>query len=1148
MNFLGTEITLPDYIPMTSWLEHGPFAMWLIRKIRPRRIVELGTHHGYSYFAMCQAVKEVNTQTECFAVDTWSGDEHAGFYDESIFEGVIAQNRNYAKFSRLLRKTFVEALSDIEDGSVDLLHVDGRHFYGDVKEDFESWIPKLSASAVVLFHDTEVRDRNFGVFQYWDEIKDSHPSLNFKHCHGLGVLMWGADIPEGLLDFVEMTKDPRQNALIVDFFAAAAGQLTAEHTLADRDAQIDACHTTQVEAEKLISELEQQAKLQSQREADLLEQQTKLLANEAELRAHEASLLAQHAELQARTEDLQSQLANSEYFRKISEEAVQGTLGLRLDLADARRRPFKSFRRKYLSKALYVLAKQESVFSERRRSKFVQSARKRDPKRSLFDLPQSVEIELQAASVGQTETPVLASTGPIVGLKPGLKTVMVVSHDASRTGAPILALNLVRELSTRCNVVTVVLGGGELLADFAALSVDVLQLDRHALSGRDISGRVAKFSTKYGVSEAFVNSVESRSVLPGLQRAGVISVALMHEFASYTRPETAFPEVFTNADQVVFSTRITLANATSERGYETPVNVHVLPQGKCVVPRKAGTEDEQAHEQRWLASVLRPGGEARDEFVIIGAGAIELRKGIDLFIETATRVISSVGGARFRFVWIGEVYGSFNETLKSVHLEDQINRAGIQAQVQIVRSTSEIEYAYATADLMLLSSRLDPLPNVAIDMLLAGKPVLCFDRTTGIADFLRDSGLEEACVAKYLDTSEMAQKICALAENPQFLSDVVTKGSERAREVFNFSSYVDQLESIADLSGIKSERIKQDLQYLLPSGAFRSDFFHNATSSKKSDGALVKKYLEANQGGPFFMKPAPGFNQLVYAEENGWGMSQDPFVHFLKAGRPQGRWSLQVIDDNSPVNTEAVAEPKVALHIHAYFEEELRDIFERLSLNSVRPTVFITARQDIIGAVHKILENYTGPVADVQAVRNAGRDIGPLLTTFGPRLVQDFDIIGHLHTKRSSHVGDRAMVQRWINMLLENTVGGPSGGPMLDRIITAMSEAPDLGIVFPDDPGIVGWTKNRRQAEDLATRMGLGQLPEKIDFPVGTMFWARSAVLKKFVDMNLGWEDYPAEPLPIDGSMLHAIERMFGVVPAEIGMQTGVTNVHGLTR
>jgi predicted O-methyltransferase YrrM len=184
----------PTYVPTDSaWHGHGRFAVWLVEKLAPRVIVELGTHSGYSYFSMCQAVDQNNIDTRCYAVDTWQGDEHAGFYDDSVYDGVIAKNIQYQSFSTLLRKRFDEALEDFPDGAIDLLHIDGRHFYDDVKEDFESYIPKLSPKAIVLFHDVTVEERGFGVKQYFAELMKTYDGFHFVHSHGLGVLFFGVE-------------------------------------------------------------------------------------------------------------------------------------------------------------------------------------------------------------------------------------------------------------------------------------------------------------------------------------------------------------------------------------------------------------------------------------------------------------------------------------------------------------------------------------------------------------------------------------------------------------------------------------------------------------------------------------------------------------------------------------------------------------------------------------------------------------------------------------------------------------------------------------------------------------------------------------------------------------------------------------------
>ena len=120
----------------------------------------------------------------------------------------------------------------------------------------------------------------------------------------------------------------------------------------------------------------------------------------------------------------------------------------------------------------------------------------------------------------------------------------------------------------------------------------------------------------------------------------------------------------------------------------------------------------------------------------------------------------------------------------------------------------------------------------------------------------------------------------------------------------------------------------------------------------------------------------------------------------------------------------------------------------------------------------------------------------------------------------------------------------------MDAILAKMASDPSIGIIYPDDPGCFGWEGNYAYGEDLLKRMGF-QSPDKdasMNFPVGTMFWARTAALKPLIDLNLKWEDYPEEPLPIDGSMLHAMERLIGIVPGIAGYRTVVTQVEGVSR
>lgn len=190
----------------SAWTGHIPFAAWLVEVLRPTLFVELGTYNGVSYMAICQAVCESKLNTKCYAVDTWEGDVHAGRYEESVYIELKQYNEaNYQDFSILMKSTFDEACSYFEGNSIDLLHIDGLHTYEAVKHDFETWRPKLSKKAVVLFHDTNVHERNFGVWRYWGEISKTYPCLEFKHNYGLGVLLVGEDVPKPLLELANVS-------------------------------------------------------------------------------------------------------------------------------------------------------------------------------------------------------------------------------------------------------------------------------------------------------------------------------------------------------------------------------------------------------------------------------------------------------------------------------------------------------------------------------------------------------------------------------------------------------------------------------------------------------------------------------------------------------------------------------------------------------------------------------------------------------------------------------------------------------------------------------------------------------------------------------------------------------------------------------
>jgi hypothetical protein len=170
------------------WSGHRNFAYDLVHFLKPRTIVELGTFYGTSFFSFCQAVRDAELPTICYAVDTWKGDPHGGYYGDEVYESVKrVASREFSMTARLLRKDFDNALSFFEDGSIDLLHIDGYHTYEAVSHDYTTWYPKLAEKSIVLFHDISEQQNDFGVYLLWEKLKEHH-HLEFFHSSGLGVL------------------------------------------------------------------------------------------------------------------------------------------------------------------------------------------------------------------------------------------------------------------------------------------------------------------------------------------------------------------------------------------------------------------------------------------------------------------------------------------------------------------------------------------------------------------------------------------------------------------------------------------------------------------------------------------------------------------------------------------------------------------------------------------------------------------------------------------------------------------------------------------------------------------------------------------------------------------------------------------------
>src|SRR5262249_12973633 len=318
----GAELTYPNrLVAPPAWLGHTPFALWIVEALKPRIIVELGVHSGNSYCAFLQAVQALSLPTRCFGIDHWRGDEHAGTYGEELYANLQGYHDPlYGAFSTLMRSSFQDALPYFSDASIDLLHIDGLHTYEAVQEDFTMWLPKMSARGVVLLHDINVHESDFGVWRLWQEITARYPNFEFVHSSGLGLAYVGHEpLPEPLQTLFDAGSDATI-ARVRAYFARLGssvlerfGRREAERQLAAANAEATAQQAESKRAHAHIAHLDEQlrsARAEGARQVEMLARQLEVVnAAAATQRAESERAHAHMGQLEKQLRAAQAELA-----------------------------------------------------------------------------------------------------------------------------------------------------------------------------------------------------------------------------------------------------------------------------------------------------------------------------------------------------------------------------------------------------------------------------------------------------------------------------------------------------------------------------------------------------------------------------------------------------------------------------------------------------------------------------------------------------------------------------------------------------------------------------------------------------------------------------------------------------------------------
>ncbi len=167
-------------------------------------------------------------------------------------------------------------------------------------------------------------------------------------------------------------------------------------------------------------------------------------------------------------------------------------------------------------------------------------------------------------------------------------------------------------------------------------------------------------------------------------------------------------------------------------------------------------------------------GIPQNAFVLGASGTIEWRKGADIFLQLARRLAARYED--FYFVWVGGKSPYSNAEYDRIKYD--FDRLELKEKVIFTGLQENPHRFYAAMDLFLLTSREDPFPLVCLEAASLGKPVICFDKAGGMAEFV---GADAGAIVPYGDIEAFSEKIIYFYEN----RDELRRAGEAARAKIN---------------------------------------------------------------------------------------------------------------------------------------------------------------------------------------------------------------------------------------------------------------------------------------------------------------------------------------------------------------------------
>lgn len=235
---------------------------------------------------------------------------------------------------------------------------------------------------------------------------------------------------------------------------------------------------------------------------------------------------------------------------------------------------------------------------------------------------------------------------------------------------------------------------------------------------------------------------------------------------------------------------------------------------------------------------------------------------------------------------------------------------------------------------------------------------------------------------------------------------------------------------------------------------------------------------------------------------------------------------------------------RICLVMHLYYPELVEECLQYATSMPISSQLIVTVTSEKMQAI--VSEHLKGnkhfSKIRIELIENRGRDVSALLVGAAP-FIDEYDLICFMHDKKTTQTKPYCSGRSFAYQCFENNLASKE---FVANVISTFEENPRLGMLMPPTPhhsmlyNTLGceWYSNFENTVALADKIGIHcdiVADKEPVTPLGTMFWFRTASMQKLFNYGWKYEDFPKEPNHYDGTLLHAIERIYGYVVQEEG-------------